>query len=92
MNQNSLSEYYSFINDQIIFQEKLLEYLLQAESLFKVLLESNLSRYSYSVLHNYLDSISDTIIRARYLNEAVLNKLLKIAALMEPPKTPGALH
>ena len=92
MNQNSLSEYYLFLNDQIIYQEKMLEYHFQAESQFKVLLESNLSRYSYSVLHNYLDGINDNIIRARFLNETVLNQLLRIVALMEPPKTPGAVH
>jgi len=92
MNQKSLTEYYLFINEQIIFQERMLEYHLQAESLFKVLLESNLSRYSYSVLHNYLSSINDSINRARYLNETVLNQLIRIVALMEPPRSPSGAH
>jgi hypothetical protein len=46
MSENSVTEYYLFINEQIVTQEKMLEYHLKADSMLKVLLESNLSRYS----------------------------------------------
>jgi hypothetical protein len=89
MSQNSVTEYYLFINEQIITQEKMLEYHLKADSMLKVLLESNLSRYSYATIHHCLWGIQDNINRAKILNESLLQTLLKIATLMEPPRGPG---
>jgi hypothetical protein len=88
MNQDSLAEYYLFINEQIILQEKLLEYHLKAESLLTVLLETNLNRYSYLILHHYLWNVDDNVGRAKTLNKFLLNTLHKISALMEPPRNP----
>lgn len=85
MSQNILAEYLSFINHQIISQEKLLEHHLKASSMLKVLLESNLSDYSYSTLHHYLWGINDIIGRAKHMNESVLSVLMKIVSLIEPP-------
>ena len=90
MNQNSLTEYLSFINHQIISQEELLEYHLKASSMLKVLLESNLPSYSYSTIHHYLWGINDIISRAKSLNESLLSVLMKIVSLMEPPNGLGS--
>lgn len=82
-----------FINKQVIFQEKLLEYQLKAESLLNVLLERGISHYSYATLHHYLWTIHDNIKWAKVLNEYVLNTLRRIVALMEPPRgTSGNMH
>jgi len=89
MSQNSLTEYYLFINEQIITLERMLEYHLKADSTLKVLLESNLSHYSYATIHHCLWGIQDNISRAKILNESLLQTLLKIAALMEPPRGSG---
>ncbi len=86
MNPSILTEYLMFINHQIISQEKLLEYHLQADSLLKVLLASNLSSHSYLTIHNYLWVLSDIIHEVKDLNEGLLNTLIKVMSLMEPPK------
>lgn len=75
-----------FVHQPWISQEELLEYHQKAESMFKVLLESNLSDYSYSALHHYLWGINDIISRAKNLNESLLNVLLKRISAMEPTK------
>jgi hypothetical protein len=84
MSQNSVTEYLSFLNHQIISQEALLEYHLKAGAMLKVLLESNLHQYSYVTIHYYLDGLSDIISQAKDLNESLLNALIKIASLLEP--------
>lgn len=84
MRQNSLTEYLSFINHQVICQEELLECHLKVNAMLKVLLESNLTNYSHSTIHHYLWGISDIINQANNLNESMLAVLMKIVSLMEP--------
>jgi hypothetical protein len=86
MNQNSLSEYEMFINHQILWQEKLLEYHQKAHSILEVLLASNLTRYSALTLHSCLWQISDTLAQAKAINESLLDTLLKILKLLESSK------
>ncbi len=83
MNTDSVIEYYLFLNEQVILQEKMLEHHSKAASLLKVLLETNLSRYSYGVLHHYLWSLDDNLRGAKVLNESVLETLQRILARME---------
>ena len=89
MSQNRVPEYYFFINEQILTLEKMSEYHLKADSSLEVLLGSNLSHYSYATIHDCLWSIHDNIGRAKILNKSLLQNLLKIAALMEPPRGSG---
>lgn len=84
MNQDILKEYLSLINHQIFSQEKLLEYLLKADSLFKVILDSDLSHYSHSTLYHYLWVLNDITHQARDLNETLLNTLIKLRLLIDP--------
>lgn len=84
MYQNSLAEYLSFINHQVICQEELLECHLKVNAMLKVLLESNLPNHSHSTMHHYLWGISDIINQAKSLNESMLAVLMKIVSLMEP--------
>lgn len=86
MNKNILTECCTFINHHIIMQEKLLQYHLKADSLLKILIESNLSRHSRSTMSYYLWGVHDIIYQAQTLNESLLNSLTKIAILLERPK------
>jgi hypothetical protein len=89
MSKNSVTEYYLFINEQILTLEKMLEYHLKADATLKLLLESNLPRYSYATIHHCLWGVHDNVNRAKILNESLLQTLLKIAALMESPRGSG---
>ncbi len=83
MNQNSVTDYLLLMNNNIIAQETLLEYHLKAEALLRVLLSSKLSSYSLATLHHYLWNLSDVIVKAKDLNELLLDTLVKTT---RPPK------
>jgi len=86
MSKQSLADSFMFINHQITTQEKLLQYHLKADSLLKILIESNLSHHSRSTMSYYLWGVRDAIHQAQALNESLLNTLTKIMVLMEPPR------
>jgi len=65
------------MNNHITAQEMLLEYHLKAEALLRVLLDSKLSSYSLATLYQYLWNLSDVIVKAKELNELLLNTLVK---------------
>lgn len=93
MHPNILSEYFLFINHQIISQEKLLECHLKADSLLKVILESDLSNHSHLTIHNYLWAVNDFVDQAKTLNESLLNILLNIInRSKQPPSGDETLH
>jgi len=83
MSKYSLADPFMFINHQITTQEKLLQYHLKADSLLKVLIESNLSHHSRSTMSYYLWGVRDIIHQAHTLNESLLNTLTRMAILLE---------
>lgn len=85
MNQHILTRYSVLINHQLISQEKLLEYLVTVDSMFKVLLGSDLSNYSDATMYNYLWQISDIIQQAKDLNEVLIDAIMEIISLKDFP-------
>jgi len=86
MNQNILPDYLPWINQQIASQESLLEYLFKAEAMVNVILGSNFPTFSAVTLHDYLWGLSDIVEQAKFLNEGLLDALIKVAALMKANK------
>ena len=96
MNQNILPDYLPWINQQISSQETLLEYIFKAEAMLNVILGSNFPDLSVVTLHDYLWGLSDIVEQAKFLNEGLLDALIKVAALMKASKEPsnggGTVH
>ena len=83
MNKNILTECCTLINHHIIMQEKLLEYHLKADSMLRILIETNLSLYSHSTMSYYLWGVRDIIREAHLLNQSLLDILMKTATLLD---------
>jgi len=64
-------------------QEKLLEYHLKADSMLRILIETNLSFGSHSTMAYHLWGVRDIIHQAQLLNQSLLNILMKIAHLLD---------
>ena len=88
MNQNTVPDYESLINHQIIIQERVLEHHLKAEAMLRVFLECTLHHYSPSALHSYFWGLDDHVAEAKRLNEDLLKLLMKMVRLLEPPRNP----
>jgi hypothetical protein len=87
MSKNTVSDYLPLINHQIIVHEALLEYHRKANAMLKVLLKADITKDAVSTIHDYLWGLSDNITRAKYLNEQLLNDLIKITRLAGPTKS-----
>ena len=85
MAQNIVSDYLKLINYLIHTQEILFEYHLKAEAMLEVLLDSNLHHCPKAVLYNYLWALSDIMVKAKNLNEPLLNGLIKLKNMVELP-------
>jgi len=67
-------------------QETLLEYIFKAEAMLNVILGSNFPDFSAVTLHDYLWGLSDIVEQAKFLNEGLLDALIKVAALIKASK------
>ncbi len=88
MNQNTVPDYASLINHQIIIQERLLEHHLKAEAMLNLFLECTLHHHSLSTIHSYIWGLDDHVTEAKRLNEDLLRLLMKMVRLLEPPRNP----
>lgn len=75
--QSSVSDFESFINQQIKLQEKIAEDLCTIEAQIEVFLQSeDFHSLTESTLHNYFWGMASTLIRAIKTNQSSLNNLL----------------
>lgn len=73
----SLSDFQSFINQQIKLQEKMAEYLCKIEAQIEVFLQSeDFHCLKESTLHNYFWGVAGILTHAIKTNQASLNGLL----------------
>ncbi len=88
MNQNILTDYLKFLNDQIALHEKLMDYHQEAEAMIQVFLASEINTKVGVTLYHYVSILGDIIRRANDLNGEFLDLFLKVraATLREPPK------
>jgi len=63
-------------------QELLFEYLVKVEAMMEVILSKDLTDISNEKLHNYLWLVSDLIVKAKELNEKLLDTLEKMVPLL----------
>lgn len=77
MDKSRLSDYLSFIKQQIASQEVLLEYHLKIEAMIEMILANNLTDFSKEKVHNYLWIISDLVCKAKEFNRGLLDTLNK---------------
>lgn len=78
MDPISVSDFESFINQQIKFQEKISEYLSQVEAQIDIsLLSDNFYSLASSTLHNYFLGVADTLNRAIKTNQTSLHELFQ---------------
>lgn len=87
MSKNTVSDYLPLINYQIIVHEALLDYHQKANAMLKVLLKADIAKEAASTIHDYLWGLSDNIVRAKYLNEQLLDDLMKITHLAGSTKS-----
>lgn len=88
MNQDILTDYLKFLNDQIALHEKLMGYHQEAEAMIQVFLASEVNTKVGVMLYHYVSILGDIIHRADDLNGELLDFFLEVraAALREPPK------
>lgn len=79
MDQNSLTNLASLLNQQIDSQETLVEFLYKAKALICVTLGRDFLDYDKLTINNYLWILSELIENASSLSENMLNTLLRNA-------------
>jgi len=87
MAKSSLSDYLPLLNQQIVSQELLSEYLLQVEAMFDVAFCGDLLAHKKATVHHYLSSMHGIVNQAREFNEQQLNNLISVTCLIKT-KTP----
>jgi len=82
MDPNRLTDYTSLIKHHLASLEVLLEYHAKVEAMVEVILSKDLTDISNEKLHNYLWVVSDLIVKAKELNEKLLDTLEKMVPLL----------
>jgi hypothetical protein len=70
------------IKHQMASQELLFEYLVKVEAMVEIILSKDLTDFSNEKLHNYLWCVSDLIVKAKELNEKLMDTLDKVTPLL----------
>lgn len=89
MNTNTVPDYASVINHQIISQECLLEYHVSMEVLLDAFLDKSVLVYPLSPLQRlYLMLLKNKIAASKELSRDMLDRLLTVARLIDLPQNP----
>jgi hypothetical protein len=89
MNTNTVPDYATLINHQIISQESLLEYHVTMEFLLDSFLDKSVLVYPLSPLQRfYAMLLRNKIAASKELSRDMLDRLLTVARLIDPPQNP----
>ena len=87
MAESSLSKYLNLINQQIISQEHLSEFLSQVIAMLDVALMEDFSAFDRFTVYHYLLAMDDIVIKTRNFNEQLLSNWNTIVKLLEEPES-----
>jgi hypothetical protein len=77
-----ISDLLLVIKHQMASQELLFEYIVKVEAMVEIILSKDLMDFSNEKLHNFLWIISDLIVKAKELNEKLMDISDKITPLL----------
>jgi hypothetical protein len=77
MATHSVNDVASLINNQIVFHEKIQDFLIKAEALANIALSRDFLESGQSVVNEYINVLYDFITEAKSLHQSALNNLIR---------------